>query len=83
MQHATLDAAIAEARRFLERAEAATKAMVEEVIDKAQWNAAVGGNSPDQHRAWNAIRWANRERATALRASMDLTRILADLRQNR
>ena len=64
MKDTTLELAVAEAERFLAKAE--------------MYKDAVKGIS--EHKPWTAI---GKERATVLRASMDLTRALSDLRQGR
>lgn len=63
-----LEEAIKEAERFLVAAR------------KVKINI-IHGIGPSEGRSWPTVKWPSKENATCLRASLDLTRALAELRK--
>lgn len=74
MDRSTVQAAVTEARRFIERAEALLDAEVE-IIER------VDGQYEHVKRPWRGGYDAPKQSGAARRASLDLTRALAEMRR--
>ena len=75
-----LDKAVIEAKRFLEKAEELKEAIRSDKKEVDEWNKKVR----EDEKVYNYKRWyssCGKEKAALKRASMDLTRVLAEYRR--